>query len=277
MAAESGAYSSGEYIAHHLTNLTFGQRPDGTWGIAHSNAEIAEMGFWSINVDTLGFSLLLGIGFLLMFRRVAVKVTTGVPGRAQNLVETAVDFVNSNIKSMFTYPSATIGPLALTVFIWVLLMNAMKLIPIDFLPQAAALAGVPYLKVAPSTDVNVTMGLALGVFLLILFFSVKQKGLGGFAAELSFHPFGKWALPANLILESATLIAKPLSLGLRLFGNLYAGEMIFILIALLPWWIQWSLSVPWAIFHILIIFLQAFIFMVLTVVYLSMAFAVDEH
>lgn len=235
------------------------------------------MGFWSINLDTLGFSLLLGIGFLLMFRGVAAKVTAGVPGRAQNLVEMAVDFVNSNIKSMFPYPNATIGPLALTVFVWVLLMNVMDLIPIDFLPKAAALAGVPYLKVVPSTDVNVTMGLALSVFLLILFFSVRQKGLGGFAAELSFHPFGKWGLPVNLILESVTLIAKPISLGLRLFGNLYAGEMIFILIALLPWWIQWSLSVPWAIFHILIIFLQAFIFMVLTIVYLSMAFAVDEH
>lgn len=277
MAAESGAHSSGEYIAHHLTNLTFGQRADGTWGIAHSNTEIAEMGFWAVNVDTLGFSVVLGIVFLLFFRMVAAKVTTGVPGRGQNLVEMAVDFVNGTIKSMFPYESKIVGPLALTVFVWVLLMNIMDLIPIDFLPKAAELAGVPYLKVVPSTDVNVTMGLALSVFALILFFSVKLKGLGGFAAELSFHPFGKWGLPVNLLLETVTLIAKPISLGLRLFGNLYAGEMIFILIALLSWKLQWILSVPWAIFHILIIFLQAYIFMVLTIVYLSMAFAVEEH
>lgn len=277
MASESGAHSSGEYISHHLTNLTFGQRPDGGWGIAHSNEEIAQMGFWAINLDTFGFSLVLGALFLLFFHWIARRVTTGIPGRGQNLIEITIEFVNNNIKSMFTHDSKTIGPLALTVFVWVLLMNVMDLIPVDFLPKLAELAGVPYLKVVPSTDVNVTMGLALSVFLLILFFSVKQKGAGGFAAELCFHPFGKIAAPVNFILESVTLIAKPISLGLRLFGNLYAGEMIFILIALLPWWIQWALSVPWAIFHILIIFLQAFIFMVLTIVYLSMAFAVEEH
>lgn len=277
MAAESGAHSSGEYIAHHLTNLTFGQRPDGTWGIAHSNAEIAEMGFWAINLDTFGFSLVLGLAFLLVFKAVASRVTSGVPGRGQNLVEIAVEFVNNTIKSMFPYESRVVAPLALTVFVWVLLMNLMDLIPIDFLPKAAELAGVPYLKVVPSTDVNITMGLALSVFALILFYSVRQKGLGGFAAELSFHPFGKWGLPVNIILETVTLISKPVSLGLRLFGNLYAGEMIFILIALLPWWVQWSLSVPWAIFHILIIFLQAYIFMVLTIVYMAVAHAVEEH
>ena len=277
MAAENGEYTSGEYISHHLTNLTFGQRPDGTWGIAHSNAEIAEMGFWAVNLDTLGFSLLLGAVFLLFFRRVAKRMTTGVPGGGQNLVEISLEFVNNNIKSMFHHESKVVGPLALTVFVWVLLMNVIKLLPVDFLPKLGELAGLPYLKVVPSTDVNVTMGLALSVFLLILFFSVRQKGLGGFAAELSFHPFGKLGIPVNFFLESVTLIAKPISLGLRLFGNMFAGEMIFILIAILPWWIQWTLSVPWAIFHILIIFLQAFIFMVLTIVYMSMAFAVDEH
>jgi len=277
MAAENGEYTSGEYISHHLTNLTFGQRPDGTWGIAHSNAEIAEMGFWAVNLDTLGFSLLLGAVFLLFFRRVAKRMTTGVPGGSQNLVEISLEFVNNNIKSMFHHESKVVGPLALTVFVWVLLMNVIKLLPVDFLPKLGELAGLPYLKVVPSTDVNVTMGLALSVFLLILFFSVRQKGLGGFAAELSFHPFGKLGIPVNFFLESVTLIAKPISLGLRLFGNMFAGEMIFILIAILPWWIQWTLSVPWAIFHILIIFLQAFIFMVLTIVYMSMAFAVDEH
>lgn len=277
MASESGANSSGEYIAHHLTNLTFGQHTDGTWGIARSGEEIARMGFWSINLDSIGFSVVLGAVFMALSWAVARRVTTGVPGRRQNLIEIAVEFVNNNIKSMFSHESKMIGPLALTIFVWVLLMNTMDLVPVDFIPALAQMAGVPYLKVVPSTDVNVTMGLALSVFALVLFYSVKQKGLGGFAAELSFHPFGKLGLPVNLILESVTLLAKPLSLGLRLFGNLYAGEMIFILIALLPWWGQWALSVPWAIFHILIIFLQAFIFMVLTIVYLSAAFAVEEH
>jgi F-type H+-transporting ATPase subunit a len=277
MASESGANSSGEYIAHHLTNLTFGQHADGTWGIARSGEEIARMGFWSINLDSIGFSVVLGAVFMALSWAVARRVTTGVPGRRQNLIEITVEFVNNNIKSMFSHESKMIGPLALTIFVWVLLMNTMDLVPVDFIPALAQMAGVPYLKVVPSTDVNVTMGLALSVFALVLFYSVKQKGLGGFAAELSFHPFGKLGLPVNLILESVTLLAKPLSLGLRLFGNLYAGEMIFILIALLPWWGQWALSVPWAIFHILIIFLQAFIFMVLTIVYLSAAFAVEEH
>ncbi|MGE3295773.1 MAG: F0F1 ATP synthase subunit A [Porticoccaceae bacterium] len=277
MASESGAHSSEEYIAHHLTNLTFGRHADGTWGIAHSGAEIAQMGFWSVNLDTLGFSIALGGLFLTLFWLVARKVTAGVPSRRQNLIEIALEFVNNNVKTMFTHDSRMIGPLALTIFLWVLLMNVMDLVPVDFIPALAQLAGVPYLKVVPSTDVNITMGLALSVFALVLFYSVKQKGLGGFAAELSFHPFGKPGILVNLILESVTLLAKPLSLGLRLFGNLYAGEMIFILIALLPWWGQWMLSVPWAIFHILIIFLQAFIFMVLTIVYLSAAFAVEEH
>ena len=277
MATESGAHSSGEYIAHHLTNLTFGKLPDGSYGLAHSGAEAAQMGFWAVNVDTLGFSVVLGVLFSLLFWLAARGATSGVPGRLQNLVETAVEFVDGNVKSMFTHRSAMIGPLALTIFVWVLLMNIMDLVPIDFLPKLGQLLGVHHLKVVPSTDVNITMGLALSVFALVLFYSIKIKGPGGFAAELAFHPFGKFGLPINLVLELVTLLAKPISLGLRLFGNLYAGEMIFILIALLPWWAQWVLSVPWAIFHILIIFLQAFIFMVLTVVYMSAAHAVAEE
>ncbi len=277
MATESGAHSSGEYIAHHLTNLTFGKLPDGTYALAHNGAEAAQMGFWAVNLDTLGFSVVLGAAFSVLFWLAARSATSGVPGRLQNLVETAVEFVDGNVKSMFTHQNRMIGPLALTIFVWVLLMNVMDLVPVDFIPTLADMAGVHHLKVVPSTDVNITMGLALSVFALVLFYSVKQKGLGGFAAELSLHPFGKFGLPINLVLELVTLIAKPISLGLRLFGNLYVGEMIFILIALLPWWAQWVLSVPWAIFHILIIFLQAFIFMVLTVVYMSAAHAVEEH
>lgn len=271
----TASQSSGEYIAHHLTNLTFGQRADGTWGIAHSAQEAAQMGFWALNLDTLGFSLALGLLFVFVFRMVARNPTTGVPSGVQNAVEMVIEFVDDNVKGMFHHHNRLIAPLALTIFVWVLLMNIMDLVPIDFIPALAHLLGAPYFKVVPSTDVNITMGLALSVFALVLYYSVKEKGVGGFAAELSLHPFGKWGLPVNLFLEVVNLIAKPISLGLRLFGNLYAGEMIFILIALLPFWAQWALSVPWAIFHILIIVLQAFIFMVLTIVYLAMAH--DHH
>ena len=274
MASET--VTAEEYIAHHLTNLTYGQHTDGSWGLAHSAQEAAGMGFWSLNIDTFGFSLLLGVLFMFVFRLVAKSPTTGVPGGLQNFVEMVVEFVDDNVKGMFHHQNKMIAPLGLTIFVWVLLMNIMDLVPIDFLPEAGKLLGIHFLKVVPSTDVNITMGMAFSVFALVLFYSVKQKGLGGFAAELSFHPFGKWALPVNLFLEIVNLIAKPISLGLRLFGNMYAGEMIFILIALLPFWAQWALSVPWAIFHILIIVLQAFIFMVLTIVYLAMAYD-EEH
>ena len=156
-------------------------------------------------------------------------------------------------------------------------MNFMDLIPVDFLPQAAQMLGVHYLRVVPSADVNITMSMSLGVFFLILFYSFKIKGPIGFAKELTLHPFHHWAFsPLNLILEGVTLLAKPVSLGLRLFGNMYAGELIFLLIACMPWWSQWVLSLPWAIFHILIITLQAFIFMILTIVYLSQASEEEE-
>lgn len=271
----SDTITSQEYIAHHLTNLTYGRHADGSWGFAHNAQEAADMGFWALNVDTFGFSLILGVLFMFVFRLVAKNPTTGVPNGLQNMVEMVVEFVDDNVKGMFHHQNKMIAPLALTIFVWVLLMNIMDLVPIDFLPELGKLAGIHFLKVVPSTDVNVTMGMALSVFALVVYYSIKQKGLGGFAAELSLHPFGKWGLPVNLFLEIVNLIAKPVSLGLRLFGNLYAGEMIFILIALLPFWAQFALSVPWAIFHILIIVLQAFIFMVLTIVYLAMAY--DDH
>lgn len=277
MASAGETQTSSEIIAHHLTNLTYGRFEDGSWGFAHGSADIAEMGFMAIHVDSMLFSILLGSLFLCFFRLAAKGATSGVPGRLQNMVEMCVDLINDNVKSMFNHKSAVVAPMALTVFIWVLLMNTMDLVPIDFLPKFAALFGVEYLKVVPTTDVNVTMGMSLSIFAVMVFYSIREKGLGGFAAELSFHPFGKWLLPVNLFLEVVNLLSKPLSLGLRLFGNLYAGEMIFILISLLPFLVQPFLSVPWAIFHILIIFLQAFIFMVLTVVYMAQAFTVDEH
>ncbi|MEW5942731.1 MAG: F0F1 ATP synthase subunit A [Pseudomonadota bacterium] len=272
----SETLTSTEYIKHHLQNLTFGQLPDGSWGVAHSAAEAKEMGFWAINVDTLGISLLLGLVFLFFFSKAAKQATTGIPGGLQNFVEWVVEFIDSSVRGSFAGgKNDLVAPLALTIFVWIFLMNLMDLLPIDYLPFVAHALGVPYLKVVPSTDPNATFGMSFAVFFLVIFYSIKIKGVGGFVGELTLQPFGKWGLPANLFLEGVNLISKPVSLALRLFGNMYAGEMIFILIALLPFWVQWTLSLPWAIFHILIVTLQAFIFMTLTIVYLDMAH--QEH
>lgn len=246
-----------EYIIHHLTNLQVGE------------------GFWTFHLDTLFFSVVLGGIFLAIFIAAARRATSGVPGKLQNFVEVLYEFADKQVKDTFHGRSALIAPLALTIFTWVFLMNAMDLIPVDLLPYIANLMGIHYLRVVPSTDLNATFAMSISVFFLILFYSIKIKGVGGFTKEILFTPFGKWFIPFNVILKLVEELAKPVSLGLRLFGNLYAGELIFILIALLPWWIQWTLSLPWAIFHLLIITLQAFIFMVLTIVYLSMAH--EEH
>jgi F-type H+-transporting ATPase subunit a len=275
------ALTSAEYIKHHLQNLTFGQHPDGTWGIAHGAEEAKEMGFWAFHLDTLGFSIGLGVLFLYIFRRAAKNATAGVPGGLQNFAEWIVEFIEDSVKGSFSGRNPLVAPLAFTIFIWIFLMNFMDLIAIDFLPLLATQIGIPYLKVVPTTDPNATFGMAFGVFLLILYYSLKIKGPGGFFAELAFQPFGKVGMPVNLLLEGVNLIAKPISLALRLFGNMYAGEMIFILIALMysGGLVLGSfgglLQIGWAIFHILIITLQAFIFMTLTIVYLDMAH--QEH
>ncbi|MCR4302103.1 MAG: F0F1 ATP synthase subunit A [Sulfuricaulis sp.] len=273
--------TSSEYIKHHLQNLTFGQLPDGTWGIAHGAEQAKEMGFWALHLDTLGFSVGLGILFLGLFRLVARRATADVPGGLQNFVEWIVEFIDGTVRGSFTGRNPLVAPLALTIFIWVFLMNFMDLIAVDHLPSAAHATGIEFLKVVPTTDPNATFGMSLAVFALILYYSIKIKGIGGFLGELTLQPFGKWGLPINLFLEGVNLIAKPVSLALRLFGNMYAGEMIFILIAVMygAGWLLGSfaglLHLGWAIFHILIITLQAFIFMVLTVVYLDMAH--QEH
>jgi F-type H+-transporting ATPase subunit a len=289
------AGSASEYIQHHLQNLTYGKLPagyeraDGTvlqeaqWTMAHNAAEASDMGFMALHVDSLGWSVALGVLFLFLFRLAAKRATSGQPGGLQNFVEVMVEFVDNSVKETFHGKNKVIAPLALTIFCWVFLMNLMDLVPVDFLPQLFHLMGLEYMKVVPTTDVNVTLGMSLSVFFLIIFYSLKVKGVGGFLGELTLHPFSSDNLflkillvPINLLLEGVSLIAKPISLALRLFGNLYAGELIFILIALLPFWAQWALSVPWAIFHILVITLQAFIFMMLTIVYLSMAHE-DSH
>jgi F-type H+-transporting ATPase subunit a len=286
--AHEAAHTSAEYIKHHLQNLTYGQLPDGSWGVAHSAEEAKEMGFWALNLDTFIMSLLLGAVIMFLFRRVATSIVTGAPSGLQNFCEWAIEFIDSSVRGSFSAKNNMVAPLALTVFFWVFSMNLMDLIPIDWVPGLLGLLGVPFFKVVPSTDPNATFGMAIGVFLLVLYYSVKMKGFGGFMGELTLQPFGKWGMPVNFLLEGVNLIAKPISLALRLFGNMYAGEMIFILIALMGGaWAGFSmggvtlfgsqilLSLGWAIFHILIVTLQAFIFMTLTVVYLDMAH--QEH
>ncbi|HUX65377.1 F0F1 ATP synthase subunit A [Sulfuricella sp.] len=286
MSAET--LTSSEYIRHHLQNLTFGKLSDGSWGIARSAEQAKEMGFWAINLDTTIVSFVLGALFLFIFARAAQKASAGVPNGLQNFVEWIIEFIDTSVRGSFTARNSMVAPLALTIFAWILLMNLMDLLPIDYLPLIAHAAGIPFLKVVPTTDPNATFGMSIGVFVLVVYYSIKMKGLGGFVGELTLQPFGKYGLPANIFLEGVNLIAKPISLALRLFGNMYAGEMIFILIALMG--ASWAsvtfgstllfgsqvvLSLGWAIFHILIVTLQAFIFMTLTVVYLDMAH--QEH
>ena len=271
--------TSQEYIKHHLTNLTYGRFEDGSWGFAHGPNDIAEMGFWAIHVDTMFWSISLGVLFLAIFTMAARRATTGVPGGLQNMCEMAVEFVEDNIQQVFgNRPNPIIGPLSLTILVWVFLMNMMDLVPVDWIPFLAAWAGIEYMKVVSTTDPNATLAMSFGVFVLVLFYNIKVKGPVKFVGGLVTHPIPHWSMYwFNLILEIVDMIAKPLSHGLRLFGNLYAGEMIFILIALLPFYAQWALSLPWAIFHILIIGLQAFVFMILTIVYLTQAHDTGEH
>jgi F-type H+-transporting ATPase subunit a len=254
-AAEAVHGSGGAtgYIVHHLTPLSVGE------------------GFWTFHLDTFFFSAVLGFFFLVLFRKAAIQATTGVPGLLQNFVEMLIEFVDGQVKDAFHGRSALIAPLALSIFVWIWLMNFMDLIPVDLLPLIGSAVGLEYLRVVPSTDLNATFGMSISVFFLILFYSFKVKGVIGFSKEMLLSPFGKWMIPFNLLLKLVEEFARPISLALRLFGNMYAGELIFILIALLPWFVQPILSFPWAVFHILIITLQAFIFMVLTIVYLSLA------
>ncbi len=267
MATEG--HSAGEYIQHHLQNLQV-CRVEDQWVWNHCQGN-----FWTLNVDSMFFSVFLGALFLLSFRQIAKKANSGVPSRFQALVEVLVEFVDGSVRDTFHGKSELIAPLGLTIFVWVFLMNLMDLLPVDLLPQLGQLVGIPYLKVVPTTDVNITFGMSISVFVLIVYYSIKIKGVKGFTKELTLQPFNHWAaIPFNLILEGISLIAKPISLSLRLFGNLYAGELIFILIALLGIY-QLPLHFMWPVFHILIIVLQAFIFMMLTIVYLSLA--QEEH
>ncbi|MCU0897471.1 MAG: F0F1 ATP synthase subunit A [Burkholderiales bacterium] len=274
-AGQTPSDNPSAYIVHHLTNHTIGE------------------GFWSLNLDTLFFSIVTGVFFLWLFMKVAGRATSGVPGRLQAFVEMIVEFVDDSVKGIIHHKESQkfVAPLALTIFVWVWLMNALDFLPVDLLPTAAHASNVSeYLKVVPTADLNTTFGLAIGVLILMIYYSVKIKGLGGFVHELFTAPFGSNPLLwiPNFVLNIIELLAKPVSLAMRLFGNMYAGELVFLLIALLGagWFVSMTLGstigfiaqvlfgAGWAIFHILIVTLQAFIFMMLTIVYIGMA---HEH
>ncbi|MFQ6021585.1 MAG: F0F1 ATP synthase subunit A [Acidiferrobacterales bacterium] len=257
-----------QYINHHLTNWQLGD------------------GFWALNLDTLLFGWLLGGTIVFAGWRVGRKLEFERPRGLQNVLETVVEFVDAQVKEVFPGRDPLIGPLAITIFLWVFLMNAMDLVPVDLLPKVAEIIGVNlfgadphhvYLKVVPTTDLATTFGLSLSVFTLVIIYNIKTRGPIGYMKMFLFHPFGKWMMPLNFVMTAVEEIAKPVSLALRLFGNMFAGELIFLLLALMPWWIQWAPTLVWAIFHILIITLQAFIFMILSVVYLGMTQQQEEH
>jgi F-type H+-transporting ATPase subunit a len=272
MAASGAAPTAGEYIIHHLQHLQAGK------------------GFWTFNLDSIFYSVVLGVIGCLVLRSVARSMTSGVPGRLQAAVEFLVEMVDSQAKGIVHNAESRklVSPLALTVFIWILLMNAMDFLPVDLLPKVGEAAGIHYMRVVPTADLSVTMALSVTVLLICIFYNLKIKGVGGWVHELFSAPFGAaWYLaPANFLMQIIEFIAKTVSHGMRLFGNMYAGELIFMLIALMGGAFFTAVGIPlalghiiagtvWAIFHILIVVLQAFVFMMLTLVYVGQAH--DAH
>jgi len=278
-AEEQSGGGTVEYIQHHLTNYCFGSCDP----VTHQDA-----GFWALHLDTMFFSLLIAGLIIIVSMRLTSRMTTETPSGFQNVVESILEFVQGQVRDTFPGHNPLIAPLALTIFLWVWLMNFMDLIPVDLLPLIAHSVGIEHLKVVPTTDLSTTLAMSATVFLLTVFYNFKVKGPVGYLKMFLFHPFGKFLVPVNIIMTLIEEIAKPLSLALRLFGNLFAGELVFLLIALLGGaatigaglliWLplQVLLDLAWLIFHLLVITLQAFIFMVLTIVYLGMA-STEDH
>src|SRR3989338_1388310 len=252
---------SGGFVQEHLYHLQLNLH----------TMKIGDGGFWTLNLDTIAVSLIIGFIFLGLFWYAALHVTSGKPGKLQNLVEIMLSFVQDCVKEAFQGKSALIGQLALTIFIWAFLLNCMDLLPVDFIPSILHLFGVEYFRSVPTDDRNLTFAMSLSVTLLIIIYNFTSKGLVGLSKEVLFQPFGKWFFPVNAAFRIIEEAVKPVSLSLRLFGNMFAGEVIFVLIALIPWWSQWPLGFAWSVFHVLVITIQAYIFMMLTIVYLSMA------
>ena len=283
MASEGGhgPQTSGEYISHHLQNLQVCKVESGEWVWNDCAGN-----FFAINVDSMFWAVVLGVFFLTLFYRVGKRASVATPGKLQVFVEMVVEFIDATVRDSFHGKSRLVAPLALTIFVWVFLMNFMDLVPVDFIPEfAKRFLGIGYMKVVPTADVNVTIGMALAVFALIIIFTVRSKGVLGFVGTLTLHPIAPplkgagiiaapFIIAFNFLLEIVALLAKPLSLSMRLFGNMFAGELVFILIALIGLW-QLPAHFLWAVFHLLIVTLQAFIFMILTIGYLSLA--VEDH
>ncbi|MEZ5536768.1 MAG: F0F1 ATP synthase subunit A [Thiolinea sp.] len=269
-----------EYIQHHLTNWSIG---------VEEGEKVSVVDFGVLHIDVLFFSVLLAGVFAYFAKKIGDNIDPDNPSGIQNVAEFLVEFVNQQVKDIFPSADRLVGPLAITIFVWVFLMNAMDLIPVDLLPALwTGITGLfgadphhTYLKVVPTTNLDTTFGLALTVFGLIIYYNIKHKGVMGYIKTFLFHPFGKYMVPVNIVMTAIEEIAKPVSLGLRLFGNMFAGELLFLLIALLAFsvWampVQVALGSLWAIFHILVITLQAFVFMLLTIVYLGLASQSEE-
>jgi F-type H+-transporting ATPase subunit a len=278
MAAEGHAPTAGEYIVHHLQHL-------------QNQKQTAVVDFTVFNIDSIFWAVLLGVVGCYLLWRAARNATSGPPGRFQAAVEILVEMVESQAKGIVHNAQSRklVAPLALTVFVWIFLLNAMDLLPVDLLPWITERMGIPYQRVVPTADLSVTMGLSLSVLLICIFYNIKIKGAGGWVHELFSAPFGdKWYLyPVNFAMQMVEFLAKTVSHGMRLFGNMYAGELIFMLIALMGGAFALTATgigltighiiagTAWAIFHILIITLQAFIFMMLTLIYIGQAH--DAH
>ncbi len=263
--SETSVITPGQYIQHHLEHLTLNLK---TMSIGGEGG-----GFWTLNLDTLIISILIGLLIFGSLRFVATRMQE-IPGMLQNIVEVTLEFVGNAVHEIFHHKSTFIPSLALTIFLWVFFMNAMDLLPVDLIPHIAAFFGAEHFKSVPTADPNATFAMSISVFLLIIVFNLRAKKHRLLKEMLTF-PFGPWLFPINFAFRIVEECVKPLSLALRLFGNMFAGELIFILIAIMPWWAQWAPGGIWAIFHILVITLQAFLFMMLTIIYLSMAH--DAH
>jgi len=254
--------TTGEYIQHHLGHLELNLR----------NFTIGNGGFWTINLDTLVLTIIFGALFFALFRFVVTRLSSEHPGKLQNAIEMIVEFVQQTVKDVFHAKDALIAPLALTIFVWIFSLNALDLIPVDLFSRFLFCFGISaHFKLVPTNDPTFTFALSLGVFVLTIFYNFKAKGFSGFTKEILTAPFGAWLFPLNVIFRLIEECVKPVSLALRLFGNMFAGELVFFLIATMPWWIQWTVGGVWSIFHILVIVIQAFVFMMLTIIYLSMA------
>ena len=255
-----------EYIQHHLKNLS---------------VSVGEGSFWVIHLDTLITALLMGLLIVFAFWLATRKATAGVPGKWQAFVEIMLEFVDKQARDTYHGSSKLVTPIAITIFFWILMMNLLKMIPADFIAKPLELLGVGYWKPVPTADVNATLGMSISVFFLMIVFALRAKGLGHFTAEFLTAPFGKWMMPFNLILNIVEWLSKPISLAMRLFGNMFGGEIVFLLI-----WVLGGAGIlgmiggaffglGWMLFHLLVIPLQAFIFMMLSIVYLSLS--EDSH